>query len=198
MQRETGQATRHAFDPVAVAHHETAAWAAYYRHSWVPALRAFVGMISEGFGLDRRQTLRAAYYVLRANQAWAPVPDNDPDEARRQMSLFYRLVADARGLDIDPDEAARLEVDWWREHRILQRERTDDDESALVASLTALYAYVYSVDPAVVATAAYERAAAMRYSDAWVAAGCRSGDGLLDQERRALVRSYSALLDAVT
>ena len=38
------------------------------------------------------RTLRGAWLVLRANQKWAPVPDNDPQAARALMAAFYRGV----------------------------------------------------------------------------------------------------------
>jgi hypothetical protein len=69
------------FDPVRLGGLETDAWAGYYRHEWAKCLRAFVGMVSAGFGMSRRRTLLGAWYILRANQAWAPYPDNDPDAA---------------------------------------------------------------------------------------------------------------------
>ena len=88
-------------------------------------------------------------------------------------------------------------MDWWRVHRVLQRERTDDDEAALVAALVRVYAYVYAVPPAALEPAAAARALAMRISDAWVADGCRPEDPRIRQERRLLVESYARLLDAV-
>ncbi len=57
------------FDPVALGRLETQAWASYYRREWGPALRAFVGMIDQGFGLGPRLTFVAAWHVLRANKA---------------------------------------------------------------------------------------------------------------------------------
>ena len=52
-------------------------------------------MVSAGFGMGRRHTLIGAWYVLQANRAWAPVPDNDPDAARDYMARFYRIVRDS-------------------------------------------------------------------------------------------------------
>ncbi|HEX2806966.1 MAG TPA: hypothetical protein VHN80_12435 [Kineosporiaceae bacterium] len=187
-----------AFDPVRLAAHECDAWVGYYRRDWRLVLSAAVGMVRVGFGLPWPGTLRGAWYVLRANQAWAPYPDNDPARARRLMARFYRLVADTHAPALDPVEAARLEVDWWHEHRILQRERTQDDETRLVAALARLYAYVYGCGTAEVFEAAYHRAVAMRISDAWVADGCDPADPRVRQERAELVRSYACLLDAVT
>jgi len=69
--------------------------------------------------------------------------------------------------------------------------------SALEQSLVDLYAYVYDVDPESVRAAAARRVEAMDLSDAWVAAGCRANDPLLEDERRALVASYTALRRAL-
>ena len=185
------------FDPVALGRLETQAWASYYRREWWPALRAFVGMIDQGFGLGPRLTFVAAWHVLRANKAWAPVPDNDPDAARASMMRFYRLVLGHSDLSFDPHRASELEVEWWRLHRAHQRDEAAtraDLESALVD----LYSYVYSAPPETMDDAARWRAEAMDLSDAWVAGGCELADPRLAAERRALVASYSALLDAVS
>ncbi len=79
------------------------------------------------FGLTWTQTLRAAWWVLRANQVWAPYPDNDPDAARRYMA-FYAPVGRVNGERIDPRAAAVLEVRWWHVHRTLQREEPGEGE----------------------------------------------------------------------
>ena len=73
----------------------------------------------------------------------------------------------------------------------------DVPAEALVDALVALYSAVYSAPPASVRSAAAHRVEAMDLSDRWVAAGCRSDDPLLAAERRALVASHAALLDAV-
>ncbi len=75
--------------------------------------------------------------MLRANQAWAPHPDNDPDRARRCMRAFYRLVADHHCEEFDVDVAARLEVDWWRIHRELQHGGDPLASAPLVDALAA-------------------------------------------------------------
>jgi hypothetical protein len=154
-------------------------------------------MVHSGFGMRWPRTVLGAWYVLRGNQLWAPYPDNDADGARAAMRRFYALVARDQRLDLDPARAAELEIGWWREHRILQRERTDDDETALVAALVRIYAYVYAVPQPTLEPAARARALAMRLSDAWVADGCPPDDDRLRAERRLLVESYTRLLDAV-
>src|SRR5881392_4407096 len=94
------------FDPVALGNAECDGWAAYYRREWRPFLRAAVGMVRIGFGMSWPRTLRGAWYVLRANQVWAPYPNNDPDAAREYMGRFYARASADGQLQIDPVEAA--------------------------------------------------------------------------------------------
>ena len=185
------------FDPRQVGTLETDAWIAYYRREWLVFLRSAVGLTRHMFGLPWPATLWGAWLVLRANQLWAPYPDNDPDGARRTMERFYRLVARHHGESFDSRRAAELEVEWWRVHRVHQREDSGEDESSLVAALRALYSYVYGVPEPDVAVAAEQRMLAMRYSDQWVAEGCDAASPLIALERAALVRSYAGLLAAV-
>jgi hypothetical protein len=105
-------------------------------------------------------------------------------------------VATRHGETFDVAQAARLEVEWWRVHRDLQR-RSAGDEAALADALAALYAHVYAVPAADVRLAAQQRALAMRHSDRWVDEGCELASPLVQAEREALVRSYAALLAAV-
>jgi hypothetical protein len=185
------------FDPRRLGAAECDAWVGYYLRRWPLFLRAAVRMVRIGFGMPWPHTLYGAWLVLRANQLWAPVPDNDPDGARRTMRRFYALAARVDGEPFDVDEAARLEVEWWRVHRHLQRDAPDDDQAPLVEALTALYAHVYGIAPDAVRLAAAERAAACRISDRWVADGRDPQSPALPAERAALVRSYAALLAAV-
>ena len=184
------------FDPVALGNAETDAWAAYYRREWAPFLKSAVAMVRLGFGMPWPRTIRGAWFVLRANQVWAPYPDNDPPQARAFMRRFYALVARDGVLRLDPAEAAAREVQWWRVHRVHQREE-ELSEDDLTASLVNLYSYVYDEPPDTVREAAHHRVVAMRHSDAWVEAGCEVDDPLLAAERAELIASYTALRKAV-
>ena len=181
------------FDPVRVGELECNAWVAYYRRRWATFLRAAFGLTRESFGLSVPATLRGGWWVLRANQVWAPYPENDPDAARAHMRRFYGLVVDRSGEDFDPAEAARLEVEWWRAHRELQHDGDSVDDDELVDALAALYSYVYSVPREDVRVAAQQRALAMVHSDRWVEQGCDPDSSLIEEERAALVRSYESL-----
>ena len=175
---------------------ECDAWAAYYRREWRTVLTSAVRLVRLGFGMSWPRTLHGAWLVLRANQAWAPYPDNDPDRARRLMSRFYALVVRDGGLSLDPVHAAQLEVEWWRVHRAHQRDDAAG-EAELIDAVSALYAYVYEANPAAVRPAAEHRTSAMRLSDEWHRAGCDLADSLLARERAELVAAYTALRTAV-
>ena len=146
------------------------------------------------FGLSWPSTIYGAWLVLRANQLWAPYPNNDPDGARRAMERFYRMVAERHDDTFDPRRASELEVEWWRVHREHQHDGSAvGDEAPLIAALSALYSYVYGVSEADVAVAAEQRALAMRHSDQWVREGsapaspcaARSAAGSVPERPRA-------------
>ena len=142
------------FDPRQVGGLEATAWVAYYRREWLAFLRSAVALTRHTFGLSWPSTIHGAWLVLRANQLWAPYPDNDPAGARRAMERFYRLVAERHGDTFDPRRASELEVEWWRVHREHQHDGSAagaDGEGPLIAALSALYAYVYGVTEAEVA-----------------------------------------------
>ena len=195
--RRHGEVKAHrSFDPRRVGGLECDAWVTYYRREWPAFLRAAIGLTRHTFGLPWPQTLYGAWLVLRANQLWAPFPDNDPAGARRAMERFYRLVARHYGESLDPARAAELEVEWWRVHR--EHQHADGSENTpLVDALAALYAYVYAVPEDAVRDAARERALAMDLSDRWVEDGRRRDSPLIRDERAALVRSYANLLAAI-
>jgi hypothetical protein len=187
--------SRWTFDPVTLGHRECDAWAAYYRHEWPQFLAAAVGMVSAGFGMTRRRTIICAWHVLRANQAWAPYPVNNPAAACEHMRRFYTLVAKSGSLALDPVRASELEVAWWRVHREDQHNGAISGDE-LTNTLNALYSYVYDAPNELTRPAAALRVKAMDLSDRWVRAGCDRADPLLAEERRTLVASYAALRDA--
>jgi hypothetical protein len=186
------------FDPVRIANLEYRVWVGYYLRRWPQVLAASVGLVRAGFGMDWIRTLHGAWLVLRANQLWAPYPDNHPNRVRACMRRFYALVRLTYGEPSNPAKAAELEVDWWRAHREAQHAPDPADSGEeLVESVTRLDCYLYAEPAAAIRPAAVERARAMDLSDQWVREGCQPDSPLLPLERAALVRSYAALLAAV-
>ena len=189
------QGQRFAFDPVLVGRSECEAWVGYYRRNWPRMMAGLLGMVRHGFALGPLGNLKAAWHVLRGSQAWAPLPNNDPEAARRHMSRFFRMANRASRLRVDPRLAAELEVAWWQAHRAQQHDPVVGEDD-LVAAMVRFYCYVYQAGPAEVRRAAELRVQAMALSDAWVAAGCHLDDPTLAKERLALVASYAALREA--
>jgi hypothetical protein len=185
------------FDPRLVGALECRTWVTYYRREWVPFLAAAIRVVRHTFRLNWPATLYGAWLVLRANQLWAPYPDNDPEACRRCMRKFYGLLRRRFGEPVDIDRAAELEVEWWRVHRVHQREERNGSGDPLTQALAALYAHTYGVTRDAVLLAARERAEAMDVSDRWADQGCYLRSPLIAEERAALVRSYAALLAAV-
>jgi hypothetical protein len=183
------------FDPRRVGRLECRAWETYYRRKWGAFLLASVGLVRAAFRMDWRDTLVGAWLVLRANQKWAPYPNNDPAAARALMTRFYAMLKASEDSPIDPVRAAELEVEWWRAHR--ENQYGAESKEALVVALRDLYAYTYGAAPENVREAAQLRADAMDISDRWVKAGRDPEDPMLAEERALLVRSYASLLAAV-
>jgi hypothetical protein len=124
-------------DPRAVGALGCPAWETYYRRKWAAFLLASVGMVRAAFGMSWPRTVQGAWLVLRANQKWAPVPDNDPQAALQLMTRFYRLLVASEGARFDPARAAELEVEWWRAHRAAQAGSGSAASEELIGALLA-------------------------------------------------------------
>jgi hypothetical protein len=194
--RRTLDALR-AFDPVQVAQLEAGAWAAYYRRDW---LRFIVGGLicaRRTFALSWPDTLMCSWLVMRANQHWAPYPDNNAAAAHAAMTRFYAILRRRYGVPVEPARAAVMDMEWWRIHRELQHGERED-AGALVDALIAFWQQIYPVATAALIPAARERAFAMTLSDSWILEGCQRDSPRLAAIRSALVASYAALRDAVS
>ena len=111
------------------------------------------------------------------------------------VSSYYEFIQRVYREDFDPVEAARLEVNWWGIHRQFFG-RSDNEE--VIDGVAKLYAATYRVPYESVRKAAHHRAQAMVYSDRWVNEGRVENSPLLAQEEDELVKSYTALREAVS
>ena len=90
----TGTPTRlRSFDPVRLADLEYRAWVGYYLRQWPQFLRASIGLVRMGFGMDWFRTLHGAWLVLRANQLWAPGSRQQPGTSGRCTGETARVTA---------------------------------------------------------------------------------------------------------
>src|SRR4029077_7728782 len=137
---------------------------------WPQVLRASIGLVRLGFGMDWFRTLHGARPVLRSSQLWAPCPDNPPKRAGACVRRFSALLRLSYGEPSNPAKAAELEVDWWRVHREVQYDLGSTPHE-LIEALVRLYCYLYGESEEAVRPAAVHRAQAMDLSDQWVEGG---------------------------
>ncbi len=182
------------FDPIAVARYEKDSWVAYYRRQWFTLLRLLIGLVRSTYGLSLWRAIRVGIPLTRAQMAFAP-QDNDVPVAIEQMRQFFAYIKDKQGEALDPHEAALAEVSWWVVHR---KFFGHSDEPEVIDAVAGAYSAAYRIDPALVREAAYHRALAMVYSDAWVMSERDPRDPRLQQEEDELVMSYTALKKAVS
>jgi hypothetical protein len=182
------------FDPGKVAHYEKDAWVAYYRRQWFTLLRLLIGLVRSTYGLSLWQAIRVGIPLTRAQLAFAP-QDNDVPKAIAQMRQFFAYIQKQYHEDFDPAEAALAEVSWWVVHR---KFFGHSDNPEVTEAVACAYAAAYRIDPALMRDAAFHRAQAMVYSDAWVLSERDPNDPRLQQEEDELNKSYTALRQAVS
>ena len=182
------------FDPILVARCEKDSWVAYYQRRWLTLLRLLIGLVRSTYGLSLWQAIRVGIPLTRAQLAFAP-QDNDVPAAIAQMRQFFVTIRKLHHEDFDPAEAALAEVSWWVVHR---KFFGHSDHPEVIEAVACAYASAYRVDPGVVREAAYHRAQAMFYSDAWVLSARDPRSPLLKLEEAELIKSYTALRKAVS
>ncbi len=181
------------FDPILVARYEKDSWVAYYQRQWFSLLRLLIGLVRSTYGLSLWQAIRVGIPLTRAQMAFAP-QDNDVPKAIAYMQAFFAYIKEKHGEDLDPREAALAEVGWWVVHR---KFFGHSDQPEVIDAVACAYAAAYHIDLAAVYEAAYHRAQAMVYSDAWVLSARDPHDPRLQQEEDELIKSYTALKQAV-
>ena len=75
------------FDADGIARYEMAGWRAYYDREWARLLQMTVGMCQAQFGIPFPLSLKAAYHIVRASVAWAPI---DHDEVAPGLVVSAR------------------------------------------------------------------------------------------------------------
>ena len=150
------------FDPTKIARYEKENYVAYYQKRWLKLLQVSVGLVQETYRLSRLQAIQGAFPVARAEIAFAPFPDNDVPRAEAFMRRFFTSVKRIHHLDLDVEQAARLEVNWWSVHRKLF---ANPQNQELVDAITAVYALAYRIKREKFSEAAFHRAQGMLYSD---------------------------------
>lgn len=147
------------FDPATVARIETEGWRAYYDRRFLDGLRLLLELGRDQFGLGSLGALRAAYYAVRGQMAFAGA-DNDPQAALMWMTRYY--AATPRRPGPTAAQLAEAELDYWRVHRELVHE---DDKTGLVDALARLHALLFGGSPEAMRPSAEQRTLACNAVD---------------------------------
>ncbi len=182
------------FNPRRLAHFEKENYVAYYRRRWLRLLVVSISMVKEAYQLSLPQALYGAYLVARAEMAAAPFPDNDIPTAEAYMRRFFELIKRIYALQIDVDQTAQREVNWWVVHRRLFAQ---EEHQELIEALAKAMSVFFHQPEENLLEAARLRALGMYYSDRWVRSDMPAQSELLILEENALCAGYSSLRDAL-
>lgn len=129
------------FDPAAVAHYEVEGWKAYYDRAWLRLLRLIVALAQAQFQIPFPYSLLAAYHITRASVAWVP-KEHDYAVIQQHLQRFYEIARRFSHLSFDVQKVARLELQYWDDHRRLvgQADKTD-----FIETMTQLHAAIFGL-----------------------------------------------------
>jgi hypothetical protein len=131
------------FNADRVAHFEATGWRAYYDRQWLRLLRLILSLCQEQFHIPFPVSVLAAYYVVRASAAWAPV-DHDEVKVRAFYTRFYRLARRYSGLKFDPEQVGALELRYNDVHRKLVGQ---PDKAEFIQVMTELHSALFGIAP---------------------------------------------------
>jgi hypothetical protein len=181
-------------NPERIAELEADGWRAYYDRDWFKLMRLMVLLNQEQFHIPFPLSVVAAIHVARGSAAWAPA-DHDLDVVRSHFVRFYRMARRWSGLDIDPREAARLEVDYWVWHRELVGK---PDKEPFIQSMTRLHSHLFNLPEARMRDSAEWRVKANNTVDLITSKESKEPEkdwARLEDELRHCYRSIQAELD---
>ena len=134
-------------------------WRHYYEPRHALLVWDVYAAARDAYGFSPFESVRLSWHAARA----ASLFHGNGDATRHQAALehmksYYGIVA-ALNPSLDAGEAARMELQWWREHRARQYQ-------ACAGTVAALSAAIYGGDAARYLPAARQRVEAMKRCDA--------------------------------
>jgi hypothetical protein len=152
------------FDAHAVARMETGMWRSYYDHRRVALFSELATLLRTQYHLPFWRSWVGAYHGARAAVVFQRGRERaDYEQALPDLRSFYKPIRAASNIPFDTEIAARLELEWWIDHR--RRAAT------LRPSLAALQAEIYQLPANRFVEHADARAEAMLLRDARAEAG---------------------------
>jgi hypothetical protein len=147
------------FDPATVARLEVAGWRAYYARNPFAALAVLWRLTRGQFALPLGAALRAAYFALRGQAAFAGERGR-AERALPWMTRFYAVTPRRDGASAAA--LARAEIEYWVRHR---RVVGQPDQTSLEDALAELHALLFGGTPATQRASAHERTLACQAVD---------------------------------
>lgn len=147
------------FDPDTIARIETEGWRAYYDRRFIDGFRLLMELARDEFGLGILGALRASYFAVRGQMAFAG-ERGDAHKAVRWMTRYY--AASPRRDGVAPADLAAAELDYWVVHRRLVRQ---DDKTGLIDSFARLHALIFGGTPEAMRASAEQRTLACNAVD---------------------------------
>jgi hypothetical protein len=145
------------FDPVQMGRLESRMWRSYYEGRWVQLGWATIEVACGQYGFSWWDGTRLACHAARSAAAFRN--KGDAPRCLPELVDYYLIVERSAPVHFDPVEAARLELEWWRERR---RNLPPEIYSKTIAQLLSL---LYGISPGEAASSARMRAEAMEYRD---------------------------------
>lgn len=157
------QADLRRFDAAEMARLETAMWRDYYEKRYVMLFCHLTEASRTQFGFSPLGSVRIALSAAQAARTFQPTQSRQEANAALPYLLdYFGLLRTASPVAFDPQQAARLELDWWQARRETVGPQADGKTIAEVAALT--YG-IAAADPAML-DYGVARAEAMTYRDA--------------------------------
>jgi hypothetical protein len=148
------------FDPNAIATLETTMWREYYEHRKLALALSLYEMSRNQHGFSPLDSVRLAKSAADAAIVFKDsTNDNQADLALPALRKYFQIMRDRGDCQFDVEEAARLELTWWK----LRRHNVGPVEYGhAVARATGC---IYGITPESIETYAQLRAAAMDLRD---------------------------------
>jgi hypothetical protein len=112
------QADLRRFDPAEMARLETATWRDYYEKRYVTLFYHLTESSRMQFGFSQLGSVRIALSAAQAAKTFQPTQSRQEANAALPYLLdYFGRLRTASPVAFDPQQAARLELDWWQARR---------------------------------------------------------------------------------
>jgi hypothetical protein len=157
-QDRTARPNPRGFDPQEMGRLESAMWRSYYDGRWLRLIGQTMQVSCDQYGFSWWDGARLSKHAAIAAMYFRR-ETNDP-RCIGQLESYYGIVRHATRISFDVSEAARLELQWWKERR------RDVPPAQYARTIARLSGFIHGVDEKEAMESALLRTRAMVYRDA--------------------------------